>query len=152
MTIRFLNSGQSSVNVSYSPPSPQILRPYFSCIFTKWLWISRIDLPKWRSVRPSEATYMKWNLLKKSYRNRCRSRARTLLKKTTKFIPLWLSHQFDNQSFLAIIQPDLVAINNRAVWDWDGNTCSNAYECVNAFMELKELKINAYTFSHRTRW
>jgi len=29
-TILFLNSGQSSVNVSYSPPSPQTFRPNFS--------------------------------------------------------------------------------------------------------------------------
>lgn len=30
ITILFLNIGQLRVNVSYSPPSPQILQPYFS--------------------------------------------------------------------------------------------------------------------------
>lgn len=57
--ILFRNSGQSKVNVSYSPPSPHIFNPYFSCIFNKWGCISRNDFPKCRSgYNPKLATFI----------------------------------------------------------------------------------------------
>ena len=56
-TIDFKNNGQSRVNVSYSPPSPQMLIPYLSCIACKWGLTSFKERPRWDWSKPSVATY-----------------------------------------------------------------------------------------------
>jgi hypothetical protein len=52
MTRDLLNKGQSRVNVSYSPPSPQIFNPYFS------LWKESVQ--KSRNTKPKDG---RWSLI-----------------------------------------------------------------------------------------
>lgn len=56
ITILILNSGQSNVKDSYSPPSPQTFSWYFSFSWRKTLCSCERDFPRWDGLSPSAAT------------------------------------------------------------------------------------------------